>query len=514
MTSMRVAEGNAFHGLTRNVESPGRGSAEPLGLQLKGDMIEAPIAVSGNIERLVLITHREPFAVQQRDEGVVVERSVGGLIAALEPAMRQTRGVWVSIAPKKLADQTRIDDVLQQLPYEWLPVTLDDDIRDNSYLCFSNGALWPLYHSLLGDAVYHRHHWQAYMQANTSFADIAAPTLRANDLVWVHDYQLSLLPALLRKRGLPRETRIGFFLHVPFPPFDLFRTLPWAEKIIDGMLGASLIGFHVAEYVQNFLECVEQIKGLRCDRMRGRVLVDDRWVQVRAIPIGIDSRQYVDGLTDPRVQERAIALRAEIGAEKIIVGVDRLDFTKGICERLRALDAFFERYPERQGQVSLVQIAVPSRIELPTYKALREEIERLVGHINGRYARPGWTPITYMFRSLPFEELLPLYLAADVALVTPLRDGMNLVAKEFVAAHRERCGVLILSELAGAAQQLTEAILVNPYDVDAIADAIERALLMPADQQTRRLRAMNIKVERYDVSHWIEAFLAEALYAE
>ncbi len=477
-------------------------------------MVEVPSVAQGEIERLVLVTHREPFSVQQRGEQLVVERSVGGLIAALEPAMRETRGVWTSIAPRRVDDQQRIDEVLAQLPYDWAPVSLPDQIRDDSYLGFSNGALWPLYHSLLGDAVYHRHHWQAYKAANAAFADVVHGRLHSNDLIWVHDYQLSLVPALLRGRGLPTDARIGFFLHIPFPPFDLFRTLPWAEQILDGMLGASLIGFHVAEYVQNFLDAVEQIKGHRCDRLRGRVLVGERWAHVRAIPIGIDSAQIADGLRDAAIQERSRALRSELGVDKIIIGVDRLDFTKGICERLRALETFFERYPERCGQVSMVQIAVPSRVELPTYKALREEIERLVGHINGLYARPGWTPVTYMFRSLPFDELLPLYLSADVGLVTPLRDGMNLVAKEFVAAHRDRPGVLILSELAGAAQQLTEALQVNPYDVDAIADAIERALKMPVEHQQRRMKAMNVKVARYDVRHWLEAFLAEALYAE
>ncbi len=477
-------------------------------------MVENPVTVSGEIERLVVVTNREPFTLQQREDELVVERSVGGLIAALEPAMRRTKGLWASIAPKKLSHQERIDEVLEQLPYDWTPVALDDQVRDLSYLGFSNGALWPLYHSLLGDAAYHRAHWHAYKTANAAFVDKVHPRLKPNDLVWVHDYQLSLVPHLLRARGLPTDARIGYFLHIPFPPFDLFRTLPWAEHILDGMLGASLIGFHVAEYVQNFLECVEQIKGYRCDRLRQRVLIRDRWAHVRAIPIGIDVGEITTALNAPDISARADALRREIGAEHVVVGVDRLDFTKGICERLRALETFFERYPERQGQVSMVQVAVPSRIELSTYKALREEIERLVGHINGLYARPGWTPVTYMFRSLPFDELLPLYVAADVALVTPLRDGMNLVAKEFVAAHRDRPGVLILSELAGAAQQLTEALLVNPYDVDAIADAIERALSMPKDAQVKRQRAMGVKVTRYDVQHWIDTFLAEALYAE
>jgi len=464
--------------------------------------------------RLVTVTQREPFRVVEREGGLVVEKSTGGLIAALEPAMREMNGLWISERPQVGLDDARLSEAIAALPYAWRSVALDEATAEGFYLGFSNGALWPLYHSMLGDAAYHRHHWRAYRAANERFVDVVAGAMRDDDIVWVHDYQLSLVPGLLRAQGMGARARIGFFLHIPFPPVDLFRTLPWGQQILEGMLGASIIGFHVAEYAQNFMECVETILGLRCDRLRGRITIGDRFVNVRAIPISIDTRRIHDEVAKSDVQARAAALRRDVTGEKLIVGVDRLDYTKGILDRLRALETFFERYPHRRGEVSMVQVAVPSRTGLGTYQSLREDIERQVGHINGLFARPGWTPVTYMFRSLPFDELVALYLAADVGLVTPLRDGMNLVAKEYVAAHVAAPGVLVLSELAGAAQQLTEALLVNPYDVDAIADAVEQALSMPREQQARRMRTLNAKIARFDVAHWVSSFLDEIQYTE
>jgi alpha,alpha-trehalose-phosphate synthase [UDP-forming] len=470
-------------------------------------------AAATDISRLVTVTHREPFHVIERDNERRVERTAGGLIAALEPAMRAMNGLWVSADVKGGAEE-RLSTMLEELPYHWQGVGYDDELYQGFYLGFSNRSVWPLFHSMLGVAEYHRRDWSAYVEVNRRFAAALIENVRERDFIWVHDYQLFLVPHYLREAELPADARVGFFLHIPFPPYDIFRTLPWAKEILQGMLGASLVGFHVAEYAANFFDCVEQILEIRCDRLRGRVQQGERYVHVRSIPIGIDAVAIHNQVRQPQTQERARQLHAEVGCETLIIGVDRLDYTKGIFERLSALETFFEKNPERRGQVSMIQVAVPSRGDIEAYRDLRELIERQVGHINGLYATPGWTPVTFMCRSVPFEELVALYHAGDIALVTPLRDGMNLVAKEYVAAHREGKGVLILSELAGAAQQLTEAELVNPYHVDGIAAAIARALLLPDDLKQRRMSKMNAKVTRYDVRHWVESFLAEALYVD
>lgn len=466
-------------------------------------------------ERLVMITHREPFRVVKRHgEPASVERTPGGLTAALEPAMREVPGLWISAEPRRGQDLASIESSVESLPYAWRPVPYSDELYEGFYLGFSNRALWPLYHDLLGMTAYERAEWNAFVSVNEHFAEVTHQSLAENDFVWAHDYQLSLLPEYLRRKGLPAGCRIGFFLHIPFPNYDLFRTLPWAREILRGMLGSSLVGFHVEEYCYNFFECVEQLLGLYCDRLRGRVWLKDRFVHVRAIPIGIDAESMYETVQTPAVQKHSSRIRREIGAPYVLIGVDRLDYTKGIVERLYALDSFFQRFPHRRGQVAMVQIAVPSRGGIDRYQELREKIERLVGHINGLYARPDWTPLTFMCRSLPFEELAAFYHAADVALVTPLRDGMNLVAKEFVAAHHDNGGVLLLSELAGAAQQLTEAELLNPYHVDATAETLEHALQLPLEVQQRRMRTMNAKIRRFDVRHWLESFLNEGLYVD
>ncbi|MFZ9886939.1 MAG: alpha,alpha-trehalose-phosphate synthase (UDP-forming) [Myxococcota bacterium] len=466
-----------------------------------------------DFSRLITVTHREPFHLVARDDGVHVEKTTGGLIAALEPAMRALRGLWISAAPRGDVE-VAVSQAIDELPYSWEPVRYSPGLYRDFYLGFSNEAAWPLFHSMLGLARFHRRHWAAYQQVNRHFAEVIRGQLGERDLVWVHDYQLLLVPALLREEPLPTETRVGFFLHIPFPPFDLFRTLPWAKEILRGMLGASLIGFHVAEYAANFFDCVEQLLELRCDRLRGRVQFGERAVHVRSIPIGIDTGAIYRELDRHDSRARVDELRASTPATHLLVGVDRLDYTKGILERLKALETFFARSPARKGTVAMLQVAVPSRAGIDAYQALRDDIERAVGHINGLYGTPEWTPVTFMCRSLPFEELVALYRASDVALVTPLRDGMNLVAKEFVAAHRDGDGVLILSALAGAAQQLTEAELVNPYHADGIATALSTALEMPADLRRRKMRRMNAKVQQYDVQHWIDSFLSEALYVD
>jgi trehalose 6-phosphate synthase/phosphatase len=463
---------------------------------------------NNTINRLILVTNREPFQFIERDGTCSLERTTGGLVAALEPAMQKNKGIWIS---GKGAGTGREGLEQSQTPYQWVSVDYPQKFHDGYYLGFSNRVLWPIFHSMIGNQMrFLRNEWHDYQKVNLEFAQKAQSQSQKGDLIWVHDYQLCLVPGLLREQGLPSGARVGFFLHIPFPAYDLFRTLPWGAQILRGLLGANLVGFHIDEYCQHFFDCVEATLGLECDRDNGIVHFEGRQVHVKAIPIGIDAGAVYQLIDGESTKKRAQLLREQLETEQLIVGVDRLDYTKGIYKRLRAFETLLEQHPGYRGKVSMIQVAVPTRTEIAQYKELRDEIEGLVGHINGIYARPGWTPITYMCRSLPFDELVALYLAGNIGLVTPLRDGMNLVAKEFVAAHKNSPGVLILSELAGAAHELSDALLVNPYDVDGIADAIDKALRMPPEEQTRRMNLLNAQVSEHDVHAWVNAFLSHA----
>ncbi len=464
--------------------------------------------------RLIVLTNREPFAVSERDGKRMVERPTGGLIAALEPAMRSTRGVWISSDEHDAADDPDVAAQIAPLEYSWRPVAIPRELYEGYYFGLANQALWPLYHSRPSAAVYLRSQWDQYHKVNDMFAEVTHSALVPQDVVWIHDYQLSLVPHALRRRGLPPGLRIGFLLHVPFPSYELFRTFPWGKEVLEGMLGASLIVFHVIEYCEHFFDCVEHLLNLRCDRLRGRIRYQDRWVNVRAVPIGIDTDQIYRTIDTPETQQRAAEIKASLGTEHLVLGVDRLDHTKGIKERLQAFEIFLGRHEQWRNKVTMVQIAVPSRDRIEDYQQLRIEIEQQAGHLNGLFGNPRWTPLTLMVRSVPFDELIAYYLAADVAMVTPLRDGMNLVAKEYVAAHRDRPGVLILSEFAGAAQQLTEADLVNPYDTDGMAESLHRALALLPDVPRRPMRSMNAKVARFDIRYWMDCFLSEMLYVD
>lgn len=467
-------------------------------------------------DRLVVVTNREPFQIVRRGVTISVERSAGGLIAALEPAMKEHPGIWISGAPHNLAGsdlESAHKELAGKTPFAWQEVQYPAKLHHGYYAGFSNRVLWPLFHSMLNDTMhYHRSEWSDYQAVNAAFAKEVHRNLKPKDLVWVHDYQLCLVPKLIREHKMPKQARIGYFLHIPFPTYDLFRTLPWGKEILKGILGASLIGFHVDEYCQHFFTCVEEILNIRCDRQLGRIEYEGRIIHVRPIPIGINTDEIYKTVSKKAIQDEAAKLRKEMHVDNVILGVDRLDYTKGIFKRLRAFEVFLQENPKWRTKISMIQIAVPSRTEIASYQKLREDIERLVGHINGLYARPHWTPVTYMCRSMPFDELISLYLAADIGLITPLRDGMNLVAKEFVAAHLHRPGVLILSDLAGAARQLTEALLVNPYDVAGMSDAIGRALKMKKSERESRMHTLNTKIAHFDVYQWVDAFLSECLY--
>jgi trehalose 6-phosphate synthase/phosphatase len=371
------------------------------------------------------------------------------------------------------------------------------------YQGFCNKTIWPLFHYFPRRTVYETSFWNTYRQVNESFCDEVMKIAKPSDRIWVHDYQLMLLPQLLKER-LP-NSEIGFFLHIPWPSFDLFRLLPWREEILHGLLGADLIGFHTYDYVRHFLSSVTRIIGL--ERTLSNVSIDNRVVKVDAFPMGIDYEKYSRAIEDPNVVKEANKIRRRVGERKIILSIDRLDYSKGIIERLEAFDLFLSRNPQYRGKVTLIIVAVPTRTNVVDYKTLRNRLEQLVGRINGEYGTMGYIPVWYLYRSLPFKELTALYNVSDIALVTPLIDGMNLIAKEFIAAKTDKPGVLIISEMTGAARELGEALVVNSCNKDAIAKAIKEALEMPQLEQIERNKIMQERLRRYNISRWSKDFL-------
>lgn len=412
--------------------------------------------------------------------------------------LRRRGGTWVGWPGGRLEpgeDFTAPGD-----PYRIRAVQLSDGEIGRYYHGFSNRTLWPLFHCFTERARFDRRDWETYDRVNHRFAE-AASEAEAGGLVWVHDYQLMRVPLHLRR--LEPAARIAFFLHIPFPPLDVFRILPWYREILHGLLAADLVGFHVRGYARNFLDCVERLLGVRVDHRSGLVQQGERTVQVGHFPLGIDFEWFEE-------RTRAAAETSSGRAEKVVLGVDRLDYTKGIPQRLRAFERLLELHPEHREHVVLVQLAVPSRGQVAEYQALKREIDEVVGRINGRFATDRWSPIRYLYRSLPQERLTALYRDADVALVTPLRDGMNLVAKEFVACQVGDPGVLILSRIAGAAETMHEALLTNPYNVDSVAAALHRALTMSEPERRSRMLALRGRERKQNVFVWVDAFLEAA----
>jgi len=456
----------------------------------------------GRARPLLIASNRLPFTAQRGPRGIERKPSAGGLVSALEPVLRRRGGTWVGWPGIALKKGERIPrDASGAAGYEVAPVALSENEVNRYYHGFSNRALWPLFHSMHERADFERRDWEAYRTVNERFAAVAAESAGADDLVWIHDYHLMLAPVALRRRL--GDARIAFFLHIPFPPYDVFRLLPWDREILRGLLACDLVGFHVQGYARNFLDCVEQRLGGRLDRRTQRIEWGDRTVQVGAFPIGID----FDGFAN---QAREAPSTPEAGRERIVLGVDRLDYTKGIPERVLAFERLLERHPEHRERVVLLQIAVPSRSQVSAYKELKREIDELVGRVNGRFATASWSPIRYLYRSIPQDRLVALYRDADVALVTPLRDGMNLVAKEYVACQVEKPGVLLLSEVAGASETMREALALNPYDIDDSADTLHRALTMGEAERASRMASLRRRERRYNVEHWVNGFLDAA----
>jgi trehalose 6-phosphate synthase/phosphatase len=463
--------------------------------------------------RLIIISNRLPFSLDKDGDKVSLRQSSGGLVSAIKSYFENTtaqRGetmekMWMGVAdfPQEDWDQVMAAHA-EDHDFSILPVFVDKDLYDKYYNGFSNSVLWPLFHYFSSLAKYEAPYFDAYVQVNQLFAEKVAPLLQPGDQVWIHDYQLMILPHLLRTRK--PDATIGFFLHIPFPSYEIFRLLPteWKKTLLHGVMGADLIGFHTYDYVQHFLHSAKMLLGVENHFHNLQYL--DRLVRIDLFPIGIDYNKFHDAAGDPEVEEYRNKIRANMEDKKIIFSVDRLDYTKGLMHRLNGFEYFLERYPEWREKMVFILNIVPSRDSIPAYNDRKKEIEEKVGTINGRFSSISWQPVLYRYNHLPFKEMIALYQAADVALITPLRDGMNLVAKEYVASSTGR-GVLILSELAGAASELSEAILVNPTDTSDVASSITRALAMPIYEQRNRMSLMQRRLQEYDVFKWVNDFM-------
>ena len=455
------------------------------------------------MSRLILVSNRLPVTLAYGPKGLRVERSVGGVATGLRLQHEQSGGLWIGWPGPIEADPATRGELESRLAELGIvPVHLTEREVRRYYEGYANGVLWPLFHYLTGLVPVRARGWEDYVAANRHFARTVIEQYRPGDLIWVHDYQLMLVPGMIR-RELP-DARIGYFLHIPFPSSELFATLANREDLLEGVCGADLIGFHTASYRRHFESTLERLLGLAAENEA--VQYEGRHVRLGVFAMGVDARALSDRADQPDVAARAASLRAD-SPGKLLVGIDRLDYTKGIPRRLLAFETLLARRPEWHGRVRLLQVAVPSRTGLRSYRRFREEVDALVGHINGTFGTPHWVPVHYLYRSVPEAQLLAFYRAADVLLVTPVRDGMNLVAKEFVATRTDDDGVLVLSEFAGAAAELHEALLVNPYDLNATADAYHRALTMEPDERRERMRELRERVCDRDVQEWVASFL-------
>jgi len=461
------------------------------------------VAHNGSAD-LVIVANRLPVDRAYADDGTPSwRRSPGGLVSALEPVLRNHDGAWIGWpGGTEEGLEPFTEDGLRLIP-----VALTAAEIEEFYEGFSNGTLWPLYHDLVAKPEFHREWWDAYVEVNQRFTAAAAKAAAEGATVWVQDYQLQLVPAMLR--DLRPDLRIGFYLHIPFPPTELFQQLPWRRQILEGLLGADLIGFQLAGGAANFVRLVRQRVGHRTYRDTID-LPDGRRVRASNFPISIDASRFEELARSESVQRRAAEIRSALGdPETVFLGIDRLDYTKGIHARLRAFGELVADGTLDARRTVFVQVATPSRERVEQYRLLRDEIDRLVGRINGDLGRIGRPPIHYMHSSHPREEMAALYRMADIMVVTPFRDGMNLVAKEYVACRYDDDGALVLSEFAGAADELRQAWLVNPYDINGMKAALLAARNADPRERTRRMRAMRKQVMEHDVAHWAQTFLSE-----
>lgn len=463
--------------------------------------------------RVVVVSNRLSLVFERQDDEWKVRPGSGGLVTALGQLLRERGGVWIGWPGVTEAEAAGLESVLaehsREAGYDFVPVILNEEELHGFYYGFSNEIIWPLFHDLQSRCNFVPEYWASYRAVAEKFAETVTRSVRPDDLIWVQDYHLMGLATLLRDRGL--HNPVGFFLHIPFPPPDIFLKLPWRVEVLDGLLRYDVIGFQTPRDRGNFLDCVRKLlphSPIR--RQRGGHVIEHagRTAFVGVFPIGIHYEAFAEEAARPEISARVEELRNELPNRQIVLGVDRLDYTKGIPFRLKAFRLALQRYPELRRKVTLMQVVVPSREAVPEYQELKAEIEQLVAQVNGEFTEPGWVPVHYLFRELERDELLSFYRAADVGLVTPLKDGMNLVAKEYCACQVDCNGVLILSEFTGAAFQLGRgAILVNPYDLDHLAETLLRAVSMSPEQRCPAMRRLRSVVQRQNVHWWADSFL-------
>lgn len=456
------------------------------------------------MSKTIIVSNRLPVKITEGSEGeYILIPSEGGLATGLGSIYREGNNVWIGwpgLEVTAAAEQEQIRERLASM--NLMPVFLTQEEINNYYEGFSNETLWPVFHYMSVYARYEQLYWDFYYWVNEKFRDAVLEVAEPGDVIWVHDYQLLLLPGMIRA-ALP-DISIGYFQHIPFPSYELFRLLPWRAELLEGMLGADLLGFHTFDDSRHFINGVTRL--LPINASANILMVNDRAVVTETFPMGIDHEKYALLGRDPEVIDQLQQLRESFQQVKMILSIDRLDYSKGILQRLQAFELLLQLHPEYMEEIVLYMIVVPSRDSVPQYVALRDEIDKVVGGINGRFRSMNWHPIHYFYRSFPIETLSALYNFADICLVTPMRDGMNLVSKEYVSSRINNDGVLILSEMAGASKELIDAIIVNPNNIGAIARAIDEALNMPRPEQYRRMKQMRQVVAKFNINHWVKLF--------
>lgn len=467
------------------------------------------------MSKIHIVSNRLPLSIKKEDDSFNLSPSVGGLATGMRSIYKEYGGKWIGwpgLSKDDLTDDELLTIDEKLVGEDCLAVHLTSEEINLYYEGFSNNVIWPLFHYFAQFIDYNPEYWEAYQKVNHKFAQKALEIVEDGDIVWIHDYQLLLVPEMIK--SVKPNVTIGFFLHIPFPSFEVFRILPWRNELIKGMLGADLIGFHTYDYERHFFSSVRRLLGHEISF--NEIHLEDRIILADAFPMGIDYDKFetkAKAIAHKSLQERS-ELHRELEKyflvspdRKLILSIDRLDYTKGIPNRLNAFEKFLNKYPEFRNKVSLIMLVVPSRDEVEQYKLLKSEVDELVGRINGQYGGVNYTPVWYFYRSLPFDNLIELYSTSDVALITPVRDGMNLVAKEYIASRINQSGVLIISEMAGAVKEMGEAIIINPNNEEEIADAIHQALTMEMEEQRRRMRYLQDRIRRYDVFKWSGEFI-------
>ncbi len=454
--------------------------------------------------KTIIVSNRLPVKILEEDGKLEYKPSEGGLATGLGSIYKDGDNIWVGwpgLAVSKAAQKTEIGKELKKNSMK--PVFLSTQEIEDFYEGFSNETLWPNFHYFNEYIVFDEDLWKAYVKVNRKFAKALDEVIKEGDTLWIHDYQLLLLPQMIRENH-PKST-IGFFLHIPFPSYESFRLLPWRRELLNGMLGSDFLGFHTYDDMRHFLSSVNRLAGLGNEN--GRINVENRLAMVDALPMGIDYDKYAASAAEPDTLAKEVRYRTSVGDVRMILSIDRLDYSKGIPQRLKAFETFLENYPEFREKVSLFMVVVPSRDTVPKYKQIKEEIDLLVGRINGKFSRLYWTPVHYFYRSFPLTALSAFYRMANVCLVTPMRDGMNLVCKEYIASKIDKKGVLVLSEMAGASKELSDAIIVNPNNLDQMVSAIHTALTMPEEDQIRHMSRMQASLQRYNIHQWVKLFM-------